>query len=252
MRVITTLIFICVSTLNCFSQIDSVKVQGERVSLETKYIRTAKSFHQIQKLLAIMPLSSPQWDFVPSIYPIRADKARISSSFGYRFHPIDGGIAFHAAIDIPCTLGEKVYATASGLVMQSVTANGGLGNHIMINHINGFLTVYGHLSRCLVHSGDYVNKGQLIGLAGATGKATGVHVHYGIKKDRINIDPYPFCFVSKNKFLSDYNQKKQFRVHGGNKGKAIIADGPGMIKEKNDPTEKKERKHNRFLDDSYF
>lgn len=200
MRLFTTLILL---TFGCkvYGQQDTINYPSRRLSLEVQYIRTAKTYKQLQKLLAIMPLNSPQWNFIPSIFPIKVNKARLSSKFGYRIHPIDGRIAFHNAIDIPCRLSENVYATASGLVVKAVNADYGLGNHIIINHINGFLTVYGHLQTFLVHSGDFVKKGQLIGFAGSTGKSTGLHVHYGIKKDNINIDPYPFCFISKNAFI---------------------------------------------------
>ena len=183
-------------TLNATAQTDSTCYPASRVALEVQYIRTAKTYQQLKRLLAIMPESSPQWNFIPSILPIKIFGGRISSKFGYRIHPIDGIWKFHNAIDIPCSLAENIYATASGLVVVSVNSSYGLGNHIVIDQINGFQTIYGHLSYCLVHSGAFVKKGQLIGLAGSTGKSNGVHVHYGIKKDAIGIDPYPFCFVS--------------------------------------------------------
>lgn len=252
MKLFTILIFLLFLTCNSIAQVDSGKYRIERVSLETRYIRTAKSYKQLKKLLFIMPINSPQWNFIPSIFPIKAFDARISSKFGYRFHPVDGDISFHAAIDIPCRLGENIYATASGLVVKSVNGNTGLGNHIMINHINGFLTVYGHLSKTLVQSGDYVNKGQLIGLAGSTGKSTGVHIHYGIKKDRINIDPYPFCFVGRYAIRTGFKKKRPMNFYPVQIAKEKnYSRGAGLTKSHKDTLVIKERKHNRFLEDVY-
>ncbi|MGQ9681462.1 MAG: peptidoglycan DD-metalloendopeptidase family protein [Anaerolineae bacterium] len=85
----------------------------------------------------------------------------------------------HLAIDIGNVEGTPVYAADSGTVTLAGWA-GGLGNAVRINHGNGYVTTYGHFSRILVSNGDWVARGQQIGLMGSTGKSTGPHVHFVI------------------------------------------------------------------------
>jgi murein DD-endopeptidase MepM/ murein hydrolase activator NlpD len=219
----------------------------DRNELEMQYIKNVKNYDQLQKLLAIMPAGSPHWNYIPSIFPILTTSAMIKRDFGYHYHPIDHVVKFHYAIDIPCALADKVYATAAGLVNAGFDRSG-YGNYITINHINGFETLYGHLSAIGVKQGQYVKKGQIIGLAGATGKATGVHVHYAVRKDNIHINPFPFCFVSRKQYLKERAQLVMV------KGTAP-AKRPGL--HNIDPIEKiekskKDTPHNQFLEQSFF
>lgn len=217
----------------------------DRSAVEMQYIKTVKNYDQLQRLLSIMPANSPHWNYIPSIFPIKATDTRISSSFGYRFHPIDGVVKFHSAIDIPCIFGENIYATASGIILVANSGNTGLGNYVLINHVNGFATIYGHLSKFNVKVGQYVKKGQVIGFAGSTGKSTGVHVHYGIIKDRISINPFPFCFVSRQEYLKDQNLRRFAK-----KSIPVIK----LLLNNNNKFEKlkKDSLHNVFLEESFF
>ncbi len=121
----------------------------------------------------------------PSIWP--AD-GWISSGFGYRNDPFTGKREFHPALDISTRAGEPVYATASGLV-AAAHRQGNYGNLVEIRHGFDLSTRYGHLSAFAVGVGDTVERGDIIGYAGATGRATGYHVHYEVSVNGQNINP---------------------------------------------------------------
>ncbi len=121
----------------------------------------------------------------PSLWPV---DGWVSAGYGYRRDPFTGGRDHHPAIDISTRPGEPVYATATGLVVEA-KRNGAYGNLVEINHGFGLVTRYGHLSRFAVEPGETVERGALIGRAGATGRATGNHVHYEIWVNGRTINP---------------------------------------------------------------
>ena len=104
---------------------------------------------------------------------------RVSGGFGYRQDPFTGKRAFHPAIDISTGYGQPVLATADGTV-ESAGWHGAFGNLIKINHGFGLVTRYGHLSKFATTAGSVVSRGDVIGYAGDTGRATGVNVHYEV------------------------------------------------------------------------
>jgi len=87
----------------------------------------------------------------------------------------------HLAIDIAAALGDPIYAADSGVVVYAGWISGGYGNMIMIDHGNGYQTLYAHLSAIRVSCGASVRQGQLIGLAGSTGRSTGPHLHFEVR-----------------------------------------------------------------------
>ncbi|MDO8579726.1 MAG: peptidoglycan DD-metalloendopeptidase family protein [bacterium] len=107
---------------------------------------------------------------------------------GYYLRPIDGGrktqgLHGYNGIDIGAPTGTPVYASAGGVVLlaRSYGYNGGYGQYIVVSHANGTQTLYAHLSRVLISSGEVVLKGQTIGLVGSSGKSTGSHIHFEIR-----------------------------------------------------------------------
>jgi len=117
------------------------------------------------------------------------DRMHISSPFGYRIHPILGRKIFHHGIDLRGTRGTKVYAVSSGKVIKARDGHGGYGKEVRIKHSNGMITQYAHLSRISVRYGKRVHKGQIIGAVGSTGRSTGPHLHFGVKKNGRWVNP---------------------------------------------------------------
>ena len=114
----------------------------------------------------------------------------VSSSFGMRFHPIDKVYKMHNGVDLPGTTGTPVIASRGGVVTTAVFHKT-CGNHIWINHGNGYKSVYMHLDTMIVSVGQYVEAGQQIGTLGNTGGSTGPHLHFGIVENGVYIDPMP-------------------------------------------------------------
>ena len=112
----------------------------------------------------------------PSIWPAHG---WISSTMGSRRDPLTGGADFHAGLDIAGERGQPVYATAAGTVTQ-VGYQGAYGNLVAIDHGFGLETRYGHLLNFAVKKGAQVKRGDVIGHVGATGRATGYHLHYEV------------------------------------------------------------------------
>ncbi len=122
-------------------------------------------------------------------------KGSISSGFGKRKDPKNHKSAFHTGIDFRGERGEPVYATADGVV-RNAFRNGGYGNYILIDHGNGYTSSFSHLQKYMVHKGDRVERGQIVGMIGNTGRSTGSHLHYEIALGNKPINPYKFLKVA--------------------------------------------------------
>ncbi|MCX7625791.1 MAG: peptidoglycan DD-metalloendopeptidase family protein [Candidatus Sumerlaeaceae bacterium] len=123
-------------------------------------------------------------------FPVASYK-RLSSPFGYRRHPIRGGVRKHTGIDLASWTGTKIFAADSGTVIHSGWL-GGYGYCVMIDHHNGYVTVYGHCSKLVVDVGDNVRRGDYIAQVGSTGASTGPHLHFEIRRNGTPIDPALF------------------------------------------------------------
>ncbi len=121
----------------------------------------------------------------PSIWPAHG---WLSGTFGGRPDPITGEPGFHQGLDISTERGRPVYATADGLV-DSASYNGDFGNLVVLRHDFGLSTRYGHLSAFKVRPGQSVQRGDVIGFVGSTGRATGAHLHYEILANGRLINP---------------------------------------------------------------
>jgi murein DD-endopeptidase MepM/ murein hydrolase activator NlpD len=114
---------------------------------------------------------------------------QLTSPFGERDHVMGGGgTKFHAGIDLSVPLGTPVWAAQDGIVVFA-GGNGAYGKAVKIEHSHGFSTLYAHNSRVLVHVGQHVKAGQVIGLSGSTGRSTGPHLHFEVHKDGSPVDP---------------------------------------------------------------
>ncbi|MBO6552353.1 MAG: M23 family metallopeptidase [Roseitalea sp.] len=113
---------------------------------------------------------------------------RITSGFGPRRDPILGRSAFHAGMDFRAPTGTPIRAPASGKIVRA-GRNGGYGKMVEIDHGNGLKTRFAHLSRIQVRVGEEVSAGQRIGASGNTGRSTGPHLHYEVRKDGQAVNP---------------------------------------------------------------
>ena len=125
-------------------------------------------------------LSNLQWP-VPSC-------TLITSRFGYRVAPTTGASTYHGGLDIGAGMGASIVAAGAGDVIYA-GANGGYGNCVMIDHGNGVVTVYAHMSSIGVSYGQYVTAGQYVGAVGSTGVSTGPHCHFEVRINGVQTDP---------------------------------------------------------------
>ena len=115
----------------------------------------------------------------------------VTSTYGMRLHPILGYTRMHYGIDIGASYGTKIYASDGGVVITSEESYS-YGNYVMIAHGNGRYTLYAHMSQRLVSVDDVVSQGDVIGYVGATGYATGPHIHFEIYENDERVDPLQF------------------------------------------------------------
>lgn len=113
---------------------------------------------------------------------------KLSSYFGVRKDPIDHAHKFHAGVDIACPINSPVYASRDGMVVFSGVM-GGYGNLVILKHSRDYFTLYGHLNKIFVQKGAIVTAGQLIAKSGNTGRTTGPHLHFEIRKNSKPINP---------------------------------------------------------------
>jgi murein DD-endopeptidase MepM/ murein hydrolase activator NlpD len=124
----------------------------------------------------------------PTIWPAHG---WVSAWFGHREDPFTGEDEFHSGLDISTDKGNPVTATAPGVV-QSASWNGAYGNLVAIDHGYGVMTRYAHLSAFAVKVGDRVAQNDVVGYVGATGRATGPHLHYEVLVNGKLVDPMQF------------------------------------------------------------
>lgn len=139
------------------------------------------------RLRMIQATSSPE--FLPTIW---AHLGKINNEFGFRRNPFGGRTyELHQGMDIDGERGDMVVAPANGTIVKAEW-QGGYGNMIEIDHGNGLTTRYGHLSKIEVQAGSPVQRGQVIGLIGSTGRSTGPHLHYELRLNDKAINPRRF------------------------------------------------------------
>ena len=123
--------------------------------------------------------------------PIDVNLVRKIVPFGKRYHPIVNKMRFHSGIDIPVKSGTEIKACATGKVVKTLKAakKNVYGNAVMIQHTDGYSTLYSHMLKYKVKVGDYVKQGEVIGYVGSTGMSTGPHLHLEVSKDLAEVDP---------------------------------------------------------------
>jgi murein DD-endopeptidase MepM/ murein hydrolase activator NlpD len=124
----------------------------------------------------------------PNLWPVEGS---VTGSFGERIDPFNGEGAFHSGIDIASSYGQAVIAPADGIVLFA-DFMGGYGRAIMINHGHGITTRYGHLSNFAVAAGQHVQRGDVIGYVGLSGRSTGPHLHYEVRINDTPVNPHKY------------------------------------------------------------
>ncbi len=116
---------------------------------------------------------------------------RISDEYGYRIHPVLGIEKFHNGVDMAAPTGSPILAAYDGKVVAA-DYSASMGNYIMINHGDGLYTIYMHASALYVSKGQEVSKGQTIAAVGSTGRSTGPHLHFGVRRDGNYVNPWQY------------------------------------------------------------
>lgn len=126
--------------------------------------------------------------YTPSLWPVRG---RLTASFGQRLDPFNGEGSFHAGVDIASALGVPVRASADGFVV-AVGPRSTYGRVVVVDHGFGITTWYAHLSRYRGYLGQAVRRGDVIGYVGDSGRSTGPHLHYEVRRHDTPINPWRF------------------------------------------------------------
>ncbi len=178
--------------LNDMYNADAVIDVTKRVDKLSKqlYIQS-KSFDEVFNLVKN---KAQMLAAIPAIQPIGNKNLKyVASGFGWRIHPIYKTEKLHEGMDFTAPVGTPIHATGNGVVTTEYDGRG-LGNHVIINHGYGYESVYGHMSKITVRSGQKINRGDLIGYVGSTGASTGPHLHYEVRKNKQPLNPANFYY----------------------------------------------------------
>ena len=147
----------------------------QEIAAKEKELKEAKYDEYLAKLAlqGENPPSNATW-----VTPVSGWK--LTSPFGMRVHPVLKTQRMHNGIDMACAQGTPIYATRAGKVTRTSYQAGGAGNYVSINHLDGFASIYMHMTHYVVSEGQNVSAGQLIGYVGSTGMSTGPHLHFGV------------------------------------------------------------------------
>ena len=180
---------------NLYGYINSGQVVSATRKLDVIASQLYNQSVSYDTLFALARNKSDMLAHIPAIFPMKETEITfISSYFGYRPDPIYKIEKFHSGIDFSSTLNTEAYATGDGVVADVENNEWGYGNMVTIDHGYGYKTRYAHLNKSAVRKGQKVKRGQVIGYIGSTGKATGVHLHYEVLKNDVQIDPINFFY----------------------------------------------------------
>jgi len=173
-------------------------------------INTNEKIDQISKQLyiqsksydEIIELAKNKEDMLaslPAIQPVaNKNLSRIASGYGYRIHPIYKTRKLHTGMDFSAKSGTPIYATGDGKISEVKKSRRGYGNHVIIDHSYGYKTLYAHMTKYIVHKGQKVKRGEVIGYVGSTGTSVAPHLHYEVHKNGRKINPVNFYYNDLN------------------------------------------------------
>jgi len=188
--------------------------EGQTLSSISKIYKVSKEkIMEINNISDSKPLVAGKEIFIPGAKLLPSSKEYLlgeigflrpvrsgwfSSGYGYRRDPFNGEIRFHTGVDLGAYEGTPILASKSGEVTFSGWISG-YGNIVVVKHTNGYSTKYAHTARNLVSKGMFVRQGQVIALAGNTGRSEGPHLHFEICKNGIPVDPTSFISLPRGR-----------------------------------------------------
>ncbi len=185
-------------------------VDRKLTRLENAIIARSESYDYLRSQIGTL---RTRIDHIPAIQPISSKYLRaLASGYGYRSDPIYGTTKFHEGMDFSARPGTPVYATADGTV-TAAKYDGAYGNMVTVSHGFNYVTRYAHLSKMEVKPGQSVKRGDLVGRVGATGKATGPHLHYEVRLKGEPQNPMNYYFFDITP--EQYNELIQLADNSG-------------------------------------
>jgi len=181
------------ATWNAISAQDPVAMEQELTLEDTFFLRATTRAREWQVLL----LPTPQ-----QLAPPLIGALVVTSPFGMRVHPITGEKTEHHGVDLVAAAGTPVMAAARGVVVWRGNKLG-YGNCVVVRHGTHLSTIYGHLTRIDVRTGQLVGRGQVLGVSGSTGFSTGPHLHFEVRRDGTPVNPLSLLAPSVSVRSSD-------------------------------------------------
>ncbi|MDD1784091.1 peptidoglycan DD-metalloendopeptidase family protein [Enterovibrio sp. ZSDZ35] len=200
-----------------------IEDKDSQLNYLTKRVSTVEEVLGLEKDDASLPLAdrldvaainsavrATMLQLIPSGKPI--ESYRRSSGYGSRTHPVTGNKKFHLGLDLTADIGTPVYAPADGVVeYKRPSRKKGYGNLLKIDHAFGFMTLYAHLDKFNVNTGEFVKKGDLIGWSGNTGLSTGPHLHYEVRFLGRALNPKNFIAWTPDNFESLFKTEEKVK-----------------------------------------
>ncbi len=171
-------------------ELADIKIQVDQLDMRIQLAQDSQ-----RKIGEVLEANQERLQHLPTINPVRT--GRITDTFGIRIDPFIEKPKQHTGIDIAAPVGTPVYATAQGYVEEvhhNYSPKHNYGKYIIVNHDYGKRTLYGHLSQIFVKPGQQVNRWDIIGAVGETGRATGPHLHYEVREEDTPVDPLNYFF----------------------------------------------------------
>ena len=199
--------------LEGFNNSKLITETSKRLDMLTK--RIVVQSRSLDEIAALAEDKAKLLASIPAIMPVRnEDLKQMASGYGWRTDPFTKVRKFHYGMDFSAVKGTPVYATGDGVVVRADNRSSGYGNHIRIDHGYGYVSLYAHLYKYNVKKGQRVQRGDLIGFVGSSGRSQGPHVHYEIFKDDEKINPLNFYYghlspMEYNEIVEQAEQENQ-------------------------------------------